>query len=817
MCGALAFVAALVGVADASRSGSFDGARHTPHDDVSAVALSPQFASDRTLFAIVRACLFRANDGGRQWERISHGLGAAALRDVATSSAFATDRTVYVAAYNGPYRSSDGGDTWQLVGGADAPVRLVSIHTSPTAERASRVLVVDKDGALARSDDAGATWVRDTQAPLVAALAWRAEAEGTNDTLFVATIDGRCVTSNDGGATWTEQGRLPDGARAASVTPADDGHSWWIGSEAHGVWRAFGEPLEFECIDGAVAGGRVNAVGEVGAGDEGVLIASTWRGGPRRFDVAANDFVDQAAPLETHVQAEHIDRPSFGDFASNGADVFLATFCGLVHSGDGGRTWEELETLPRHLVMALDVVALDPQNVAIALSTYGAGVSISSDGGATWSTSNLGLESARTMGVALSPNFGVDGRVTSGSYDAVVHSNDRGTHWARIGVGATGARGGSVADEDTRPSPVLVAYSPAFGRDRTIFAALHPSGFVRSRDGGATFTRVGVGLAGWPSALVVSPAFERDRTVFVATRDGLFVSRDAGARFEALQSGRTFQSCCAALSPNFGDDGIVFAGGLEGLHVSRDGGRTFTAVDLVTGDAPERIAGIAVAPDFAASREFLVQVRGGDLLVCRDDPNGIVNEVSSAGGNGLEFCALVSFVREVDPLVAYSPNYERDRTIWASDSLRLFSSTDGGRTFDGVARTTRVESGHVHRDDGWFEVQGAAVGHVLRSNESGSRASIKFVGTGAAWIGSRGPGMGTAEVRVDGEAVAEVDLHAPEPERGVVVHSVDGLVAGAHVYEIVVTARAAEAGAPSASVEVPRVVELDAIEVRLAP
>lgn len=809
-------VANVVGAAPGAGRAA-DGAVHTPHDDVSAVALSPQFASDRTLFAIVRDRLFCARDGGRQWERVSRGLSAAPLRDVAVSPAFASDRTVFVAAYEGPYRSSDGGVTWQRVGGADAPARLVSVHVSPSAKRANTLVVVDKDGAIARSDDAGSTWTRDVDAPLVAALAWREAADGAHDTLFVAAIDGACWTSQDGGVSWTVLGRLPDGVRASSIAPADDGHSWWIGSEGHGVWRAFGEPLEFEVVDGDVAGGRVSGLASVGTGEERTLLASTWRGGPRRFDASANDFVERSAPLETHAQAERIDRPSFGPMAAHGDEVFLATFCGLVHSSDGGRTWEELETLPRHLVMALDVVAVDRDAVAIALSTYGAGVSISRDGGATWTTSNRGLDSARTMGVALSPNFGVDARVTSGSYDAIVHSSDGGARWTRIGVGSPGAKGGTLSDEDTRPSPVLVAYSPDFQRDRTVFAALHPSGFMRSRDGGATFDRVGAGLEGGPSALAVSPDFEHDRTVFFATRSGLFVSRDAGARFEALQSGRNFQNCFTALSPNFGEDAIVFAGGVEGLSVSRDGGLTFTAVDLAPGEAAERIAGIAVAPNFASSREFLVQVRGGDLFVCRDEPTGIVSEVSTAGRNGLEFCALASFVREVDPLVVYSPNYERDRTIWASDSLGLFASTDGGRTFTGVARTTRVEASHVAFDGGWHSVKRPALGLVLRSTVAGSRAWLNFVGTEAVWVGSRGPTMGRADVCVDGIVVASVDLYAEKEEHGVVLHTARGLAAGPHRIEIVVTGRADAAGESRPAVDARRVVDVEAFEIRLAP
>jgi len=784
-------------------------AAHTPHDDVGAIALSPEFAADRTIFALVRSCLFVSHDGGKRWQRLSRGLGTAPIRDIAVTAGFASDGVVYAAGYDGPYRSNDGGRSWSRIGGADAPVRLVAVHTSPNADEHD-VVVVDMDGCMFRSNDGGAAWFsRAAHDPLVAALAWRAHE------LMVVTPEGGCVSSTDRGATWMEWGRLPDGVMATALAPDDDGEAWLVGTEAHGVLRAFGEPLEFEVVDAQLRGGRVNSLVHVGAGDERVLLASTWRGGPQRFDAAAADFAVPDVPLETHAQSERLERPSFGAAEADANDVFLATFCGLVHSSDGGRTWSELETLPRHLVMALDVVPLGPDAVALALSTYGAGLSVSSDGGATWHTSNRGLASSRTMGVALSPNHSADGCITSGSYDVVLHSNTGGTHWTSLSVGDESRA--AAEDEETRPSPVLVAYSPAFERDRTVFAALHPSGLVCSRDGGASFARVGAGLESWPSALVVSPAFEHDRTVFVATRRGLFVSSDGGAAFEVLQSSRAFQGCFVALSPDFHVDGVVFAGGLEGLNVSRDRGRTFTPFALAPADVRERIAGMAVAPNFETSREFLVQVRGGDLFVCRDEPEGIVSEVSTAGASGLEFSALESFVREVDPLIAYSPNYERDHTIWASNSLGLFSSTDGGRSFSGVGRSTRVESGHLRFDGTWKEVHGPAHGHVLRSTTVGSRAWVEFVGTGATWIGTRGPNMGVAQVRVDGELVATVDLAAERPERGVAVHAVRGLVDGPHVFEITVVGRASSAAGSSPDVRAAKVVEVDAIDVELAP
>src|SRR5688572_15043034 len=81
---------------------------HTPHDVAVDIELSPDFARDGTMFAIVREYLLRSQDGGDTWQRLVRGLdNHGQLRAVEVS---AKDGRVLFAGTlgDGIYRSGDG-------------------------------------------------------------------------------------------------------------------------------------------------------------------------------------------------------------------------------------------------------------------------------------------------------------------------------------------------------------------------------------------------------------------------------------------------------------------------------------------------------------------------------------------------------------------------------------------------------------------------------------------------------------------------------------------------------------------------------------
>jgi len=69
----------------------------------------------------------------------------------------------------------------------------------------------------------------------------------------------------------------------------------------------------------------------------------------------------------------------------------------------------------------------------------------------------------------------------------------------------------------------------------------------------------------------------------------------------------------------------------------------------------------------------------------------------------------------------------------------------------------------------------------------GQRAMLNFVGTGATWIGWRGPFSGIANVYLDGMLIATIDAYSPSEQIQAALWSVSGLAYGLHVLTIEVT------------------------------
>ena len=98
-----------------------------------ALTASPQFDTDGTIFASTDgAGVLRSTDRGDTWDNVSAGLGHRSIRALAVSPAYGADSTVFAGGPDGVYKSVDGGVTWQRsVEGLDNP-RVLALGVSPS-------------------------------------------------------------------------------------------------------------------------------------------------------------------------------------------------------------------------------------------------------------------------------------------------------------------------------------------------------------------------------------------------------------------------------------------------------------------------------------------------------------------------------------------------------------------------------------------------------------------------------------------------------------------------------------------------------------
>jgi photosystem II stability/assembly factor-like uncharacterized protein len=184
------------------------------HTYVRDLEISPDFAYDRTVFAVLdRQGIFVSTDGGDHWTAINNGLASLDISDLAVSPDYATDRTLFAVTRNLTANehafllsSVDGGQSWvtrSSFGVLDAEVKVPPTFTSDRT-----VFLFDSNGGSIRiSTDAGATWpIYVSLEAVITDVAFSPD-YAADGTLFAATrattSDGGLFRSRDRGRTWS--------------------------------------------------------------------------------------------------------------------------------------------------------------------------------------------------------------------------------------------------------------------------------------------------------------------------------------------------------------------------------------------------------------------------------------------------------------------------------------------------------------------------------------------------------------------------------------------------------------------------------------
>jgi hypothetical protein len=226
----------------------------------------------------------------------------------------------------------------------------------------------------------------------------------------------------------------------------------------------------------------------------------------------------------------------------------------------------------------------------------------------------------------------------------------------------------------------LVATAPAQdpndGRPGPVVAALADGTLLVSNDGGWTWgtRRQLPGGGGEILALALSPAYRSDATMFVATRQAgppglwdlvLWRSADGGQRWDRwlehhVDSGpEAAQHLMAiAVSPAYPSDGLVFVGlgrrvlkPVRNAHQMHAGQRRplWRAANLADGAAA--VTALALSPNFGRDRTVFAATNAG-VFVSRD-----AGESYQTWSDGLSPRGVLA--------VAASPEYREDRLVYA--------------------------------------------------------------------------------------------------------------------------------------------------------
>jgi photosystem II stability/assembly factor-like uncharacterized protein len=177
---------------------------YSPPPAISALAISPNYVGDGTLFAgSLEDGVFRSSDGGRQWSAWNFGLMDLRILCLAISPNFASDEMLFVGTQSGIFRSTNGGRAWQEVELPVSFTAILSLAYSPDFTQDATLFTGTEKRGLLRSVDGGQTWVRlaksELSGPINAILVGLSYSKVPD---LLALQGGALLVSQDGGKTW---------------------------------------------------------------------------------------------------------------------------------------------------------------------------------------------------------------------------------------------------------------------------------------------------------------------------------------------------------------------------------------------------------------------------------------------------------------------------------------------------------------------------------------------------------------------------------------------------------------------------------------
>ncbi len=774
------------------------GARaHVPHDNITALAISPAYGTDQTVFCAVEhrfTYLLKTTDGGTTWTPAQVGLPYGVINSIVVSPAYDQDGVLFsamgVAGGGGVFKSADSGATWSQAGDGLAGTQVFSLAVSPDFA-ADQTVFAGTDGAgVFISTDAGVSWT--ALHPGATSLEVRSLAISpnfaTDRTIFAATRTG-LLKSTDAGQSWINPfPAYTDLVNALAISPdyAQD-QTVFIGSFGGGVLRSENGGSAFVFVNTGLQETLVSglAVSPGYATDRTVLAAT--RGGVFRSTSAGNAWTLQATGLDelSNQTAVHYNGFRFSPDYAQDRTVFLAAFEGLHRSLDGADRWRHLNVYSQKLLRSLSPSPEFATDRTVFAGSYGGGVYRSMDGGDAWTAVSTGLSELFMHPMEVSPDYGADRTVFAGIRTRLARTENQGESWNNLEVAPSGF-------EFAR----RLSVSPDYAVDRTLFVANDPfaaQSLYKSTDAAATFTPISATFPGGAWAVTVSSNYAADQTVLVGHKGGIDRSQDGGATWAPVLGGPWVLNF--AYSPDFQSDGTVFAGTrYDGVFRSIDGGASWAPA---SSGFPVNVSieSLTISPGFDTDQTVFAGTRA----------RGVYRSTDA----GTSWTA-VGMAGDHVPALAVSPDFKIDQTLFASGWKGVYRSTDAGDTWSLVLdiQVYDDQSEFILYAGSWPEIGcQLCTGNTLRvSATPQARVVLRFVGDSISVISTRAPFAGIANVYIDGALQGQADLYAPQFAWQQVLFSQTGLGPGEHAVVVEVSGAMNPASAGT-------VLLLDAFEV----
>ncbi len=501
---------------------------------------------------------------------------------------------------------------------------------------------------------------------------------GHDRTLF-ATSEGTInlvVRSRDGGTTWSDVRSGITGRHVFSMALADDFQTSGL------AWAALGENGLIRSEDGGSswtvtpfrADSRLLALGPPvpqapgPIGKQPTLFVGTNKG---LFRVLADGSTARPLGADTF-QRKNIPQRMV---VANDGTLF-------VYSADGTlwRSRDDGEVFTR-LCRPGDVRAIVPsptymKDQTLFVATFGAGILVSRNRGATFEPMNRGLDDLMVNDLAIPKRWPDCQEMFAVTKDAgLFRSVDGGRNWQLTPF--------AVIEKtyQTTNHHLHVRLPADYPQTPDVVVGTYEGLFV-SKDRGATFLKSNINPTRIGRRLAISPDFADDATVFTSGYGMLLsISNDAGKSWDfSARDVNALSTYALAVAPTWRTEGLIVLGVNEGVWSSRNRGASWNLVRLdpfARPDGPRQdhdIFQFAFSPAFATDRTCF-GVSFGGVYVSND--------------------AAASFETRAPPsrwlkALAVSPNFAEDKTFFVGGEM-IHRSVDGGLTFEGPLLTGSID------------------------------------------------------------------------------------------------------------------------------
>ncbi len=422
---------------------------------ISVLSVNALTVSDSSVLAGTNMGIFRSTDDGTNWSPGDSGLVDSSITALASNRG-----RVYAGSGNGLYLSTDGGVSWNRLGKGIIDTNVVMVVAKDSD------LFVSAGGYLYGSSNAGATWDSQNKFSDVGITTLAI----IDTTIFAAEnmTDGNfAYVSTDNGVTWS----LYQPLRSQFVEDIMvSGTDLFAGSYIIGLFRSTDDGVSWTHANNGLVTGSVNAmassgneviVSETGTGsiflstDQGIV----WTQVDSGVHASGNSLAvsnslalgvgygifrsTDSGVFWTMVDSTITSLPQ-GGITFCGSDVFAATSKGVSVSHDGGGSWTvaNFGLFSQNVGLTQDVFppivfSLAALGTNLLAGTYGSGMFKSTDYGTDWVVANDGLPMMEDTIVEAMATCGTN--VFASIYGAGVYlSTDEGTSWTQINNGLNG-------------------------------------------------------------------------------------------------------------------------------------------------------------------------------------------------------------------------------------------------------------------------------------------------------------------------------------------------------------------------------------------